>query len=123
VAIGKTPCGIAIPQTSSPVDVQLIREFLARAEKLGYESVWVQEQIIGDSPILEPVTLLTYAAPLFYATTVLSRCLGQGHERVAGSSIKSRRCCRPCRVEGCQRWAGAGRVQVAFPTMQKARSL
>jgi probable F420-dependent oxidoreductase len=64
MAVGKTPCGIAIPQTNSPVDVRLIREFLARAEKLGYESVWVQEQIISDSPILEPVTLLTYAAAL-----------------------------------------------------------
>jgi probable F420-dependent oxidoreductase len=64
MAKGKTPCGIAIPQTSSPVDVRLIREFLARAEKVGYESVWVQEQIISDSPILEPVTLLTYAAAL-----------------------------------------------------------
>jgi probable F420-dependent oxidoreductase len=64
MAVGKTPCGIAIPQTNSPVDVRLIREFLTRAEKLGYESVWVQEQIISDSPILEPVTLLTYAAAL-----------------------------------------------------------
>jgi probable F420-dependent oxidoreductase len=64
MAVGKTPCGIAIPQTNSPVDARLIREFLARAEKLGYESVWVQEQIISDSPILEPVTLLTYAAAL-----------------------------------------------------------
>jgi probable F420-dependent oxidoreductase len=64
MAVGKTPCGIAIPQINSPVDARLIREFLARAEKLGYESVWVQEQIISDSPILEPVTLLTYAAAL-----------------------------------------------------------
>jgi probable F420-dependent oxidoreductase len=62
--VGKTPCGIAIPQTNSPVDLKLIREFLAKAEKLGYESAWVQEQIISDSPILEPVTLLTYAAAL-----------------------------------------------------------
>jgi probable F420-dependent oxidoreductase len=64
MAVGKTPCGIAIPQTNLPVDARLIREFLERAEKLGYESVWVQEQIISDSPILEPVTLLTYAAAL-----------------------------------------------------------
>jgi probable F420-dependent oxidoreductase len=64
MAIGKIPCGIAIPQTNSPVDVRLIREFIERAEKVGYESVWVQEQIISDSPILEPVTLLTYAAAL-----------------------------------------------------------
>jgi hypothetical protein len=39
--VGKTPCGIAIPQTNSPVDLKLIREFLAKAEKLGYESAWV----------------------------------------------------------------------------------
>src|ERR1700693_3690003 len=64
MAVGKTPCGIAIPPTNSPVDARLIREFLARAEKLGYESVWVQEQIISESPILEPITLLTYAAAL-----------------------------------------------------------
>ena len=62
--VGKTPCGIAIPQTGSPVDVTLIREFLTKAEKLGYESAWVQEQIISDSPILEPLSLLTYAAAL-----------------------------------------------------------
>src|SRR5579885_882768 len=38
MATGNVPCGIAIPQTSNPVDVKLIREFLARAELLGYES-------------------------------------------------------------------------------------
>jgi probable F420-dependent oxidoreductase len=60
------PCGIAIPQTfeRSPIDVQLIREFVPKAETLGYESLWVQEQIISDALILEPVTLLTYAAAL-----------------------------------------------------------
>src|SRR3984893_17971967 len=60
------PCGIAIPQTfaSSPIDLRLIREFGPRAETLGYESLWVQEQIITDALILEPVTLLTYAAAL-----------------------------------------------------------
>src|SRR5215469_8120905 len=62
--VGKTPCGIAIPQTGSTVDARLIRRFLERAEELGYETVWVQEQIISDSPILEPVTLLAYAAAL-----------------------------------------------------------
>ncbi len=60
------PCGIAIPQSfiGAPIDVKLVREFLPRAEALGYDSLWVQEQIIGDVPILEPVTLLTYAAAL-----------------------------------------------------------
>ena len=62
--VGKTPCGIAIPQTNSPVDARSIRRFLEGAKELGYESAWVQEQIISDSPILEPVTLLAYAAAL-----------------------------------------------------------
>lgn len=59
------PCGIAIPQAfTSAVDIELIRKFLFRAEALGFDSLWVQEQIISDSAILEPVTLLTYAAAL-----------------------------------------------------------
>jgi probable F420-dependent oxidoreductase len=63
--MGSVPCGIAIPQTfSSSVDTELIRKFVSRAEALGFDSVWVQEQIISDSPILEPVTLLTYVAAL-----------------------------------------------------------
>jgi probable F420-dependent oxidoreductase len=66
MAIGNIPCGIAIPQSfaNPTIDADLIRRFLPRAEALGYEGLWVQEQIIGDSPILEPVTLLTYAAAL-----------------------------------------------------------
>jgi probable F420-dependent oxidoreductase len=63
---GSIPCGIAIPQTfaSSAIDVGLIRKFVSRAEALRYESLWVQEQIISDTAILEPVTLLTYVAAL-----------------------------------------------------------
>ena len=64
MASGKIPCGIAIPQTSAPTEVGFIRNFLSRAETLGYDSVWVQEQIIGDSPMLEPITLLTFVAAL-----------------------------------------------------------
>jgi probable F420-dependent oxidoreductase len=66
MAIGSIPCGIAIPQSFADpsIDAGLIRQFIPRAETLGYEGLWVQEQIIGDSPILEPVTLLTYAAAL-----------------------------------------------------------
>ncbi len=66
MAIGNTPCGIAIPQTfpRTPVNMQLVRDFLQKAETLGYEGLWVQEQILGDYPILEPVSLLTYAAAL-----------------------------------------------------------
>jgi probable F420-dependent oxidoreductase len=64
MATDKTPCGIAIPQTGAPADVRFLRDYLMRAETLGYDSVWVQEQILGDAPMLEPVTLLTFAAAL-----------------------------------------------------------
>ncbi|HVA68941.1 MAG TPA: LLM class flavin-dependent oxidoreductase [Candidatus Binataceae bacterium] len=61
-----TPFGISIPQTftSKTVDVGLIRDFSMRAESLGYESLWVQEQIISAAAILEPVALLTYVAAI-----------------------------------------------------------
>ena len=61
-----TKCGISIPQTfeQSEIDLELIRKFVIRAEALGYESLWVQEQMISDAAILEPVALLTYVAAL-----------------------------------------------------------
>jgi probable F420-dependent oxidoreductase len=66
MATGNIPCGIAIPQSFADpsIDAGVIRQFIPRAEALGYEGLWVQEQIVGDAPILEPVTLLTYAAAL-----------------------------------------------------------
>ncbi|MGH7347205.1 MAG: LLM class flavin-dependent oxidoreductase, partial [Candidatus Rokuibacteriota bacterium] len=56
--------GVAIPQTilTGALDVRGLRGFLARAEALGFESVWVVEQILGSITSLEPVTVLTYAA-------------------------------------------------------------
>jgi len=61
-----TPCGIAIPQffIDRPTDMELVRTCVRRAEALGYDSLWTQEQIIGDVPILEPLTLLSYVAAL-----------------------------------------------------------
>ncbi|HEY6299738.1 MAG TPA: LLM class flavin-dependent oxidoreductase [Candidatus Binatus sp.] len=61
-----TKCGISIPQTfeQSEIDLELIRKFVIRAEALGYDSLWVQEQMISDAAILEPVALLTYVAAL-----------------------------------------------------------
>jgi len=66
MSTGNIPCGVAIPQSfaNPAIDAAMIRQFIPRAEALGYEGLWVQEQIIGDYPILEPVTLLTYAAAL-----------------------------------------------------------
>ena len=61
-----TPCGIELPQVffDSPVDMEHVRNFAVRAEQLGYESLWLQERIIGDVNILEPVTLLSYVAAI-----------------------------------------------------------
>lgn len=58
------PCGIAIPQVflDGPVDTGYIRRFVTHAEELGYDSLWVQEKIIGDFSMLEPVALLNYVA-------------------------------------------------------------
>jgi probable F420-dependent oxidoreductase len=66
MAAGNTPCGIAIPQDfiDRPVDMQRVREFVQKAETLGYDSLWVQESIIGNVPVLEPLTLLSYVAAL-----------------------------------------------------------
>src|SRR5262249_54984812 len=66
MAAGKTPCGIAIPQVFSDtaVDINLIQQFAQKAETLGYDSLWVQESIVGNVPVLEPLSLLTYAAAL-----------------------------------------------------------
>src|SRR5262249_14676678 len=44
------------------VDTALIREFALGAEQLGYEDIWLTESILGARPVLDPVTLLTYAA-------------------------------------------------------------
>jgi len=56
--------GVAIPQTvlHEPFQPSRLREYLRRADALGFHSVWVAEQILGSIPSLEPVELLTYAA-------------------------------------------------------------
>lgn len=60
------PCGIELPQVffDGPADMEHIRKFAMRAETLGYDSLWLQERIIGDFNILEPVTLLSYVAAI-----------------------------------------------------------
>jgi probable F420-dependent oxidoreductase len=60
------PCGISIPQSfpNSSIDVDLIRAFAPRAEALGFDSLWVSENILGANPVLESVALLTYTAAL-----------------------------------------------------------
>jgi probable F420-dependent oxidoreductase len=43
-------------------DPNAFRSFLARAEALGFESAWTQEQILGRFPQLGPTETLTFAA-------------------------------------------------------------
>jgi probable F420-dependent oxidoreductase len=61
-----TPCGIELPQVflDGPVDMQHIRNFATKSELLGYDSLWLQERVIGDFIMLEPVTLLSYVAAI-----------------------------------------------------------
>jgi probable F420-dependent oxidoreductase len=56
--------GVAIPQTfvGVPIDTARMREFLQRAEALGFDSAWVVEQVLGSAPVLESVSTLAWAA-------------------------------------------------------------
>jgi probable F420-dependent oxidoreductase len=56
--------GVAIPQTfpGRAVDTRYMREFLQRAEALGFESAWVVEQVLGSASSLEAVSTLAWAA-------------------------------------------------------------
>lgn len=58
--------GIGIPQVlATPrADVEGLGRFVTRAEELGFASAWVLEQPIGIAPVLEPLTLLAYAAAI-----------------------------------------------------------
>ena len=47
-----------------PVDMSLVRRWTQRAEQLGFDSLWTLEGIIGDVPLLEPVTLLSYMSAI-----------------------------------------------------------
>jgi len=60
------PCGIELPQFffDGPTDMEHVRKFAMRAETLGFDSLWLQERIIGDFTMLEPVTLLSYVAAI-----------------------------------------------------------
>ncbi len=60
----RIPLAVAIPQTAldGRFDPSFLRQFLSRAEALGFSGGWVLEQILSVIPILEPVELLTYAA-------------------------------------------------------------
>lgn len=55
---------IAIPQfvADGTFDPAAFRRYLARAEELGFEGAWVQEQVLGTMPNLGSIEALSYAA-------------------------------------------------------------
>lgn len=58
--------GFPVPQVflDGRADLDLIRRVLATGERLGFHSAWVQDQVAGDVPLHESLTLLGYAAGL-----------------------------------------------------------
>ncbi len=42
----------------------LVQKFVKRAEELEYDSIWVQERMIGNTPTLEGLSLLCYVAAI-----------------------------------------------------------
>jgi probable F420-dependent oxidoreductase len=66
VADHSTRFAIAVPQfiADGTFDPAGFRDYLVRAEALGFHSAWTQEQVIGQGPttILDPMVALTYAA-------------------------------------------------------------
>jgi probable F420-dependent oxidoreductase len=55
---------IAIPQfyADGEFDPKAFREYLARAEELGFESAWTQEGTLNVGPQISPIEAMTYAA-------------------------------------------------------------
>lgn len=58
--------GFPVPQVflDGGPDLDLVRRTLALGERLGFHSAWVQDQVAGDVPLHESLTLLSYAAAL-----------------------------------------------------------
>jgi alkanesulfonate monooxygenase SsuD/methylene tetrahydromethanopterin reductase-like flavin-dependent oxidoreductase (luciferase family) len=58
--------GFPIPQVflDGRADLDLVRRTLELGERLGFHSAWVQDQVAGDVPLHESLTLLAYASAL-----------------------------------------------------------
>jgi probable F420-dependent oxidoreductase len=56
--------GIGIPQlfADGEFDPAAFRVYFARAEELGFDSAWAQEQVLGAGPQLSPLETMSYAA-------------------------------------------------------------
>ncbi|MEV0401594.1 LLM class flavin-dependent oxidoreductase [Actinoallomurus sp. NPDC050550] len=55
---------ISIPQAFGDGEFEpgAFRDFLARAEQVGFDSAWTQEQVLGSAPRFSPIETMTYAA-------------------------------------------------------------
>lgn len=55
---------VSIPQLvpDGTFDPARLRDYLTRAEALGFHSAWTQEHLLGSAPILAPLELMTFAA-------------------------------------------------------------
>ncbi len=55
---------ISIPQRipDGAFDPARLRDYLVRAESLGFESAWTQEAVLSSAPTLAPLELMTFAA-------------------------------------------------------------
>ena len=55
---------ISIPQhvPDGTFDPAKLRDYLIRAESLGFHSAWTQEAVLGPAPFLAPLELMTFAA-------------------------------------------------------------
>ncbi|MCB0009742.1 MAG: LLM class flavin-dependent oxidoreductase [Anaerolineales bacterium] len=58
------PVGINVPQDwlSEPGQMGRVRDFAARAEALGFDSLWVTESVTNATPNLDPIAILSYLA-------------------------------------------------------------
>ena len=58
--------GFAIPQVfpDGAIDLDEIRTIALKAESLGFDDLWTQEQVVGSSNSLEPLNLLSYLAAI-----------------------------------------------------------
>ena len=56
--------GISLPQAfpKGPAEPDTIARFAQRAEVLGYDSLWVQDRMMGHATWLEPLNLLSFVA-------------------------------------------------------------
>src|SRR5437016_8347055 len=55
---------ISIPQRipDGTFDPARLRDYLIRAESLGFQSAWTQEAVLSSTPTLAPLELMTFAA-------------------------------------------------------------